>query len=131
MFCFFHYGSLNTISIQQGHLFSYLDTITKVYGLHGYGFAYVYEVLFPEVSSCIITMITNHLVVIMVIVKVIQSIEKYDGEGGSENMKDVREQCDGNRDDSEHIESTKGLQLVGKMAKLSVNMMMLLKQTNL
>ena len=35
-------------------------------------------------------------------------IEKDDGEGASENMRDVREQCDGSPGDSKHIEGTKG-----------------------
>ena len=42
-------------------MLSYMGTITEAYDLRGYGFAYVYEVLFPEVSLCIITMITTHL----------------------------------------------------------------------
>lgn len=32
----------------QSHLFCYMGTITNVYELRGYGFSYVYEVLFPE-----------------------------------------------------------------------------------
>eukprot|EP00731_Ephydatia_muelleri_P010845 Em0005g1431a len=32
----------------QGNLFTYMSTITKVYELRGYGFAFLYEVLFPE-----------------------------------------------------------------------------------
>ncbi|KAL5486825.1 hypothetical protein EMCRGX_G019358 [Ephydatia muelleri] len=32
----------------QGHLFSYMGTITNVYGWRGYGFSYLYEVLFLE-----------------------------------------------------------------------------------
>ena len=38
-----------------------MSTITKVYELRGYGFAYLYEVLFPEVSLCVI-MVIAHLV---------------------------------------------------------------------
>ena len=35
-------------------------------------------------------------------------ILKYDGEGGSENTRDVRERCDGSQGNSEHIKGTKG-----------------------
>ena len=39
-----------------------MGTITEAYDLCRYGFAYVHEVVFPEVSLCIITMIATHLV---------------------------------------------------------------------
>ena len=47
--------------LKQSHLFSYMGTITNVYELRGYGFSYVYEILFPEVSNWT-TIVTSHLV---------------------------------------------------------------------
>ena len=43
-----------------------MGTITKVFGRRGYGFSYLYEVLFPEVSSHITICLVSALVFVTI-----------------------------------------------------------------
>ena len=90
-----------------------MSTITEAYDLHGYSsFAYEYEVLFPEVSLYIITMITAHLVLSYLNRTPVFGISQGNGVNESDEVIAVDDDEGANENkkagDSEHIKSTNG-----------------------